>query len=722
MSSSIKIYEYIDADGTNLSWSAAKTAAAARGYSLAMPKTIAELNKLNSYLDTVDYGVGAWIGLKETSTEGVYGWDDGTSLDSTATNWADGEPNNAFGGEAYVHLIRSYNGASHKWNDDTVDAANGGHFGEASKRYGYIAEYTVNSPSASIKLLNSLPVYAGQQILVLSAEDSTTLSDLTFEFTIIQQPNASAITIEASTEEYLKEITPAKAGSYTIRLAVENQHGLTDTANLSFTVSEFTTSPTADAGLDKSAIKNKPVVLNGGGSFDPDGDELSYLWSVISKPNEVSTATVDDNTIATPQFTFDTHGAYIIRLTVRDPAGNSGQDTVTVLVEDRLEVLQFVGDGAISIGDRAGNSIDSGTDTYNGRSLSKFSSQCVYGITPQKNNLKMSVIGKDIADHLFTTEGQASKPHKFSDFYGMICCLSIEQFEVRAVGLRSFRVFFAASYPSYAIDAYELQVSLASNFSDLIHEETIANTANLWEASNACPETTYYVRIRTKKNFTNPSFTCYSEWSIMQVATLNFSNGVDVVYLIDNTGSMRNDINATNSATSTFVATLAGITSDWRLAGFSYNDPGAQRQFDWTQDESSIRGGTNFGAHGGGDAPEATYYGIGLVIGTQVFRENVAKVIIIITDAGGKNTNGWNSSKAIEAANSAGVILVGISTSGSATAHLRALSNATGGVTVGASSGTLGQTLSDLFTTTLIPKCGTNGILEGEASLGSVVS
>ena len=52
MSSSIKIYEYIDADGTNLSWSAAKTAAAARGYSLAMPKTIAELNKLNSYLDT----------------------------------------------------------------------------------------------------------------------------------------------------------------------------------------------------------------------------------------------------------------------------------------------------------------------------------------------------------------------------------------------------------------------------------------------------------------------------------------------------------------------------------------------------------------------------------------------------------------------------------------------------------------------------------------------
>ena len=105
------------------------------------------------------------------------------------------------------------------------------------------------------------------------------------------------------------------------------------------------------------------------------------------------------------------------------------------------------------------------------------------------------------------------------------------------------------------------------------------------------------------------------------------------------------------------------------------------------------------------------------------FRANVAKMVISITDATGKSTNGWTPTKAIQAANEKGVMLVGISTAGGGPlADLAVLSNGTGGVAIN-SGGGLGAALSDLFTTHLVPNCGVDsdgnptGIVEGKTSL-----
>lgn len=130
-------YEYISTDGTSLTWEQANTAAIARGGTLAVAKTSADLQELNDYLDTVNYGVGAWIGLKRDGAD--WKWVDGSV--STTFNWLGGEPNNAFGNENYVHILSNgiAGSTNHNWNDVDLAANNASHFG--SPRFGYIIKY-----------------------------------------------------------------------------------------------------------------------------------------------------------------------------------------------------------------------------------------------------------------------------------------------------------------------------------------------------------------------------------------------------------------------------------------------------------------------------------------------------------------------------------------------------------------------------------------------------
>ena len=94
--------------------------------------------------------------------------------------------------------------------------------------------------------------------------------------------------------------------------------------------------PIADAGQDRSIQVGTEVTLDGTGSSDPDGDPLSYSWSLTSRPAG-SSATLADADTPTPSFTADMAGTYQVELTVSDGNGNSGTDQVVVSASENME-------------------------------------------------------------------------------------------------------------------------------------------------------------------------------------------------------------------------------------------------------------------------------------------------------------------------------------------------------------------------------------------------
>lgn len=118
------------------------------------------------------------------------------------------------------------------------------------------------------------------------------------------------------------------AGTYMVNLVVTDEGGLlSDTDQVE--VSSGNMSPTSNAGPDQLVIVDQPVVLDGTESSDPEGDELQYKWSVVSKPID-SSAMLTDDAIPTPTFVPDLEGTYEISLTVSDLIGPAQPDTVAV--------------------------------------------------------------------------------------------------------------------------------------------------------------------------------------------------------------------------------------------------------------------------------------------------------------------------------------------------------------------------------------------------------
>ena len=91
--------------------------------------------------------------------------------------------------------------------------------------------------------------------------------------------------------------------------------------------------PIANAGPDQvtGVLAGDVVVLDGGGSSDPDGDALSYLWSFVSTPSG-SEAVFDESTSEMPTFPADLVGTYVAQLVVNDGGLDSIPDEVTVVV------------------------------------------------------------------------------------------------------------------------------------------------------------------------------------------------------------------------------------------------------------------------------------------------------------------------------------------------------------------------------------------------------
>ena len=96
--------------------------------------------------------------------------------------------------------------------------------------------------------------------------------------------------------------------------------------------------PVADAGPDLIGIEAGPVVLDGSGSSDPDGDPITFQWEQVGG----TTVSLSGTNTAQAGFTAEEGQTYHFRLTVRDDQGGVGTDRVTVNTLDRdISILRF---------------------------------------------------------------------------------------------------------------------------------------------------------------------------------------------------------------------------------------------------------------------------------------------------------------------------------------------------------------------------------------------
>jgi uncharacterized repeat protein (TIGR01451 family) len=102
----------------------------------------------------------------------------------------------------------------------------------------------------------------------------------------------------------------------------------------------------AEAGVSQTVAPGAVVKLNGSSSWDPDGDALAYQWS---QESGLAVSLNQDNTAQATFTAPDTLGDAVFRLTVTDPGGLSGTDTMVVTITDK-PVLSITKSGPTVVG------------------------------------------------------------------------------------------------------------------------------------------------------------------------------------------------------------------------------------------------------------------------------------------------------------------------------------------------------------------------------------
>lgn len=112
--------------------------------------------------------------------------------------------------------------------------------------------------------------------------------------------------------------------------------------------------------------------------------------------------------------------------------------------------------------------------------------------------------------------------------------------------------------------------------------------------------------------------------------------GDDVVFVIDSTGSMSDDLASVKASSANIVNAIARSPS-FRIGFVEYNDPTASMLQDFSNQRWLITSTINkLKATGGGDTPEFVYSGIKIALG-MAWRPSASRTIILIGDAPAKD-------------------------------------------------------------------------------------
>ena len=129
---------------------------------------------------------------------------------------------------------------------------------------------------------------------------------VTYSWSLTSKPATSSAVVQHPTT-VTPQFTLDAAGTYVVQLLVHDSTVESDPVTV--TITTLNSKPVADAGADQSPPVGTTVTLNGTSSSDVDGDTLTYLWAITSKPSG-STATLSDPSAVQPTVVIDKPGTY----------------------------------------------------------------------------------------------------------------------------------------------------------------------------------------------------------------------------------------------------------------------------------------------------------------------------------------------------------------------------------------------------------------------------
>ena len=187
---------------------------------------------------------------------------------------------------------------------------------------------------------------------------------LSYAWEIMVAPQGSTATL-CEPRSPITTFTADIVGDYTIQLVVTDCQGASSAPD-QVKITTENSAPIADAGEDQAVIMlNTEVELDGNQSWDPDGDDIAYTWTMTTPAG--SAATLFDSTTADPSFIADVHGDYVIHLVVSDGWASSSPDTVEISFHNTAPVAEAGQNQAVAVGDTvrldARGSHDANNDT-----------------------------------------------------------------------------------------------------------------------------------------------------------------------------------------------------------------------------------------------------------------------------------------------------------------------------------------------------------------------
>jgi hypothetical protein len=243
-----------------------------------------------------------------------------------------------------VQLHFTFNGMRLAAAVDTSSAATVQRFLIFSAHLSAAAPFNT-APVAAIGPLAA--IHAGTPVTLDGSGSTDADGDiLTYRWTLLPPVGSSAALNDATAP--MPSFVADRPGDYLVTLVVND--GQVDSGPATATLSSLNGAPVANAGPGQLVTAvGSTVTLDGSASFDPDGDALTYTWTLANQPAG-SAAVLSSPAAINPTFVADIHGDYTLSLDVRDPFGASSTGTVLVSFNNIAPVADAGPDQSVSTG------------------------------------------------------------------------------------------------------------------------------------------------------------------------------------------------------------------------------------------------------------------------------------------------------------------------------------------------------------------------------------